>query len=184
MIYKTHVIFAESIAFSPFILEKIGILDSKYNIWNNYTTSELLIFMTILAVSALLPDLDEEKSWLSKKIPFISFFTGQLQHRGLTHYLITPIIIYLIGMQFISTENIIILQVVVLGWFLHILGDSFTKSAIPNGWFPLKKTFTLIPKAFRFKTYGTVEMIFLLPTLTIIYFYEVYLMVVNNGMSF
>jgi len=183
MIYKTHVIFAESIAFSPFILENLDIIDSKMNIWNNYSTMELAIFILILAISALLPDLDEEQSWLSRKIPFVSAFTGMLQHRGLTHYLITPILLYTIGIFIVSEDNLIIVQIITLGWFLHILGDSFTKSAIPNGWFPIKKTFTLIPKVFRFRTYGSVEMMLVLPVLTIIFAYEVYLMIASNGLN-
>jgi len=165
--------------FSPFILEKIELITEKQNFWNEYYAIELFIFMIILAISALLPDLDEENSWLSKKIPIISAFTGKLQHRGLTHYFIIPLIIYFGGIYIIPTSQHIILFIVVAGWVLHILGDSFTKSGIPKAFFPLSFTFGILPKPFRFRTYGFVEMKIVLPILFFIYLYEIYLIIDN-----
>ena len=172
MIYKTHVAFAEAIMFSPFILEKFGIITKETNIWNNFYLAEIAVFVLIIAIAALLPDLDEEESWLSKKIPFVSYFTGKLQHRGLTHYLITPILILLIGILVIPSTQYILLYIVVIAYTLHIVGDAFTKSGIPNGFYPLKIKFVMLPKAFRFRTYGFVERSIVLPLLTVIIIYE------------
>lgn len=183
MIYKTHVLFAESIIFSPFIFEKIDLIDGKSNFWNDYSIIELVIFMLVVSVTALLPDLDEEKSWLSKKVPFISFFTGKLKHRGITHYFITPILLFAILYFTISPENRIIVYLIISGWVLHIVGDSMTKSGIPNAFFPFKLSFYLFPKIFRFKTFGPTERYIVLPLFTFIFSYEIYLILAFNNFN-
>jgi len=184
MIYKTHILFAESVVFSPVIFEKLNIISADVNFWNNYSIIEIYIFMFIVAISALLPDLDEEEAWLSKKIPFVSYFTGKLAHRGLTHYFITPTILFLILFFTVSQDNMILVYLIIAGWVLHILGDSMTKSGIPKAFFPLKFGFYMFPKAFRFKTFGVIERHIVLPLFFFIYCYEVFLILSANNYNF
>ena len=61
-----------------------------------------------------------------------------------------------------------------MGWVLHIFGDSFTKSGIPNGYWPLKYKFVSMPKILRFVTNGDFERKILLPILSFIWLIEIF----------
>ncbi len=116
MIFRTHLIIA--LSFGLFI---IRFVDNK------------ILFMIMLIIGAIFPDIDSEKSYLGKSMMFrpVQFF---IKHRGIVHSL------------FFGSFAAMILALIypglgfgfLLGFFLHILADSFTREGVVP-LYPIKK---------------------------------------------
>ncbi len=168
MVYKTHMAFAV-LASEPIVY---------FLVTNNYinTMLGLTTFMGVLMFASIFPDIDEPQSRVSRYFPFnILSFTLSIfvRHRGFTHNFcgitILAIIPFLISL-FIFPFQISILYFLpwLIGYILHVIGDSMTLSGVTNffcgKWLFMKKQFTLraIPKFISFRTNSYKE--------TIIYF--------------
>jgi inner membrane protein len=82
-----------------------------------------LFFIIIFLIASLLPDIDHPGSKLGKRFKFLNMF---FQHRGFFHSLIAMVLFTFL----ISLINFNLAMAFFLGYILHLLLDSFTKSGI------------------------------------------------------
>ncbi len=94
-----------------------------------------------LAVGSLLPDLDHPQSAINRKIPIFGGILGRLfAHRGILHSIL-GILGWLVFLSFVAAvvsqalpaaHGAIahIISGLIIGYILHILADSFTKSGV------------------------------------------------------
>lgn len=173
MTYKTHVVFSTALAIP--IAYLFG-----------YEDMNLLAFLSFSALGSLLPDLDEEGSYIGRKIPIIPFFLKLfgVTHRGVTHIFISVLILFIV-LYFVQIKYPyeILLPIsfgVTLGYLFHLFGDMLTKGGIKNFYFPIsKKKGVLLPRAFRFYT-GSQQEFFIFIILFMIVVIEAFLFLGNN----
>lgn len=139
MMYYTHIAFG--LLLSLLYIE-IFIVENK------------LLFIFIVLLFSLLPDIDETKSKISRKNKLVSktinFFFG---HRGFFHTIWIPALLFLILILF--NVKIIIGIAVLIGYLSHLFLDAITRQGIRplypiynkriNGFF---KTNSIFEKAF------------------------------------
>ncbi|AWK84510.1 metal-dependent hydrolase [Photobacterium damselae] len=130
--------------------------------------------LPIVAVGALLPDLDCPNSLLGRRLPFISKPLAALQgdytnghafkhSRGVTHtiWLWLALYYFMFGFQpVLASLSVSMIYVVALlfGWGSHILGDMFTTNGVRVFW-PIP---TIVRMPFYFQTGSITEYIFTL----------------------
>lgn len=168
MMYKTHIAFAIlPVVIIESIIDKMSI------------PFELLVYCAI-TVGALLPDLDEENSYIGKKLPIFPMIYQMIgvKHRGITHQFIF-VVGLLILLQFLfanfntSITEKVIAYSFVYGYLMHLVGDMLTKGGIDSFFYPLSnKKGVLLPRYFRFYTGSIVEYIlfYLLSFLILVFF--------------
>ena len=85
-----------------------------------------------------MPDIDIHRSKMGSKFKFISRF---LTHRGITHTLLVPFLLYLLQV-WVTGKGIPVLPSLLfgfnVGWIVHIIADMFNKKGVPILW-PLTK---------------------------------------------
>lgn len=81
---------------------------------------------------SLAPDVDIEGSAASKRVPFLNKF---LKHRGITHTLLFPAILYGVMYQF-DFSLMVMSQIFgfMFGWLMHIFADLLNKKGVPLFW--------------------------------------------------
>lgn len=99
------------------------------------SATDTLTIGTVLAVGlgAVFPDIDEPHSWIGSRTRGISdFIKGFFGHRGLTHSLMGLFIVFLTMVLMVSFTPFspIIGLYFILGYLLHLVGDSFSKSGV------------------------------------------------------
>ena len=150
--YYTHLAFGFLVS-----LILIDILDINYK----------LLFILIIILFSIFPDIDERSSKIGKKYKFasriINFLFG---HRGFFHSIYIPLILYLI---FYSINNEIGIAILA-GYFSHLLMDAITRQGIR----PLYPIINIKVNGFV-KTNSLLEKIlFLVIILLILYFLLTY----------
>lgn len=115
-----------------------------------------------LILGSLLPDIDEPNSYIGRKFFLLSGpikAMNILEHRGITHYAIIPLITILIG-YIIKVDFLMWLGV---GILMHDIGDLLTKGGIDKFFYPFNEDkIGLLPREYRFYTNSYVEYIFIL----------------------
>ncbi|APC50357.1 hypothetical protein BME96_18925 (plasmid) [Virgibacillus halodenitrificans] len=89
-----------------------------------------------LSLGALFPDIDEPHSWIGVRTRGVSdIIKGLFGHRGITHSIAGLFLIFLTMILLVNIIDfpIAIAAYFVLGYFLHLIEDSFSKSGIK--WF-------------------------------------------------
>lgn len=122
MRYKTHLLTSTTITLAL----------------TEYTNLEpnILLFGGVL-IGSLLPDIDEENSFIGKRSLGISSIVHSIfGHRGFTHSLLAALLVFL---PYFFWEYTFLLGLS-LGYLLHIIGDFFSVSGVPLFWFFSKKT--------------------------------------------
>ncbi len=121
------------------------------------------IYIFIL-FGSVLPDLDEENSYIGRKLPLFSVITSSIfKHRTITHYFFIPLII--VFFAFVSNGlNRILLLSLSFGVFMHDVGDMLTKGGIIGFFFPFfpNTRVALLPRFFRFYTDSITEYMIIL----------------------
>lgn len=112
------------------------------------TTHQALLCIAGGIVGSLLPDIDHPKSWLGRRIPFISIpLSALVGHRGITHSMIALIVIQ--AMMLVAIYMLRqgqgswlapALTGVGIGYLSHLLADWLSNTGIPLLW-PNKKRF-------------------------------------------
>ena len=98
--------------------------------------------MLAVIAGALLPDIDHPKSWLGRRLWFISApLSLMIGHRGLTHSLLAVIVLGGALTVYGSLGSYLVASVCI-GYLTHMAGDFVTKGGIPVFW-PLKRRFAL-----------------------------------------
>lgn len=88
-----------------------------------FDPSNQILFLFIVVLSSLLPDVDEKSSKVGKKTKLLSFF---LEHRGITHSLLPLILVFFL----LSVFNSIYLWGVFIGYASHLLMDFLTPQGL------------------------------------------------------
>ncbi len=116
------------------------------------------VFGVVIAgviAGSLLPDIDEPESYIGKRFSALAEPINKLfGHRGASHYLIVPFIIFVCA-AFLSGTSSLFLWGLGFGYLFHILGDMMTLGGVYNALFPFgnkSKKYAILPKNFRFKT--------------------------------
>jgi len=132
MTFKTHVTTSLLIS-EAFLIITYPIFKNYYNLTN------LLFFFLIIIFSSLFPDIDEEKSTISKIMPGSIFIHKFFKHRGFTHnilglslftYLFYIFNIYVVGLNI--NDSIFFSLSFFLGYLIHLFGDLVTYAGIYN----------------------------------------------------
>ncbi|MDU7067186.1 MAG: metal-dependent hydrolase [Clostridium perfringens] len=131
--YKTHLSTSLNIAIPALVL-------------NNELS---LLTLTGVGLGSLLPDIDTPYSFIASRIKIISYpLSIFFKHRGGLHSIAPIILILSLG---ISLKTKFLLSIS-LGYFLHLLGDTFSKSGV-NWFWPFSKKDIKIPvKILTYKT--------------------------------
>jgi len=94
-----------------------------------------ILFISLVLLGSLLPDIDYPKSKISNKIPILPFLIKIIsKHRGIFHSLFAAIIISSILYLISPTASIALF----IGYLSHLIIDSLTKSGI-NFLYPFTK---------------------------------------------
>ena len=135
---------------------------------------EQMIFLGAVGFGVLLPDIDEPNSYIGRRFKFISIplkIFG-IKHRTFTHYLIFPLIVFLISL-FLSRIYQLIGFGLTLGILMHDIGDMLTKGGIKGFFYPFlrEKTIRILPKNLAFYTNSITEyiLIFILYLINILF---------------
>lgn len=86
------------------------------------------------ALGSLAPDIDHPRSWLGRRLPFISWpLAGLIGHRGITHSLIAVLaaVSAILWLPEIGAGLVVAFAV---GYLIHLLGDAMTASGVPFFW--------------------------------------------------
>ncbi len=118
MLAKTHLIFG--------LL--IGLLTFQYFEINKY------LFIFIVLLGAILPDIDEKDSYINKKLKISKIIGYIFKHRGFFHSLF---FVFLICLLFYYTLGPNYAYALLIGITSHLIADSLTKSGI-NFFHPFK----------------------------------------------
>jgi inner membrane protein len=151
--------------FKNMILNVIGVIPSNDILLFTYT-------LILISIGSLLPDLDHEKSYISRKLRItgLSWLVSNLKHRGPTHRLdynvyffggISVFIYYFFGGTDGGNPEYSFYTIPLLlgiGSVLHIFGDMHTKSGVKLFG---KRSWGLFPKKLRFSTSGGMENLWL-----------------------
>jgi len=117
---------------------------------NSFNLTDILIFFIVVVFSSLFPDIDEEKSTISKIFPGSFLIHKFFKHRGFTHnifgislftYLFYMFNIYIIGLN--SYDSLFFSLSFFLGYSMHLFGDLVTYAGIYNFFLFDKKTWKL-----------------------------------------
>lgn len=124
---KTHVICGTATMLAITILTASG-LDV-----GGHTYMPAVGLVTV-AAGSYAPDIDIPQSSLGRKFKFIS---KHLKHRGFTHTLVVPILLFLFT-AYITTIGIPLLPELLMGfgvgYIAHIVADMFNKKGVPLLW--------------------------------------------------
>ena len=161
MIFKTHMAFALNITIGLELANIIIIGNSYY---------EKVFFYSFLLLGSVFPDIDEPNSFIGKKFPIISdFLSFSFGHRGFTHFLIFPLLIFFGLYFFIDDECKPLLFAFCLGNLLHQVGDMLTNTGIKHYFYPLSDvSAVLLPRCLRFNTGMLFEKFVFLPLMVVV----------------
>jgi len=152
MTAKGHVLLAINLAIQPVMY-----------IYHTHSINIALLSFFVVVAASLLPDIDEPKSYIGHKFWFFAHFLKLLgvKHRTLTHWLITPLILVLIGANLNNAYFQFTLFSVAFGMLAHDVGDMLTKGGIHGFFFPLfpNSKIVLLPNFLLFETFSVAEMI-------------------------
>lgn len=114
----------------------------------NLNGLEAVLLLMGSTAGALLPDIDHPKSWLGRRIPFVSGpISAVFGHRGITHSLLAVMALALslrYGLaqwQLVDTRWGLLAVGVAAGYLSHIMGDFVTHGGVPLLW-PIKRRFS------------------------------------------
>ncbi|QST02969.1 metal-dependent hydrolase (plasmid) [Pontibacillus sp. ALD_SL1] len=117
MLAKTHV--ATSVLGSLALVDVLG---------GDHT---LLLYSGVM-LGALLPDIDEPKSYIGQRVPIIPHMIKKIfKHRGITHSFLMMAAFLIWAL----IEGHAFLWGLALGVTGHIIGDLFSKTGVPLLWF-------------------------------------------------
>lgn len=142
MMYKTHLSTSLNIAIPALA-------------WSNELS---IITLTGVGLGSLLPDIDTPNSFIGRRLKVISYPLSTIfKHRGFLHSLIPVILIFAFGLFLKS----LFIKAIALGYFLHLVGDTFSESGIK--WFlPFYSKDIKVPLSIlRYKTGGLKEYVIL-----------------------
>ncbi len=119
----------------------------------HFDTEKIIIIYFLIIFGSVLPDIDEENSYIGRRFMLISTITSTIfKHRTITHYLIFALAIAFTG--FFLPDYKYIFYSIAIGVLLHDCGDMLTKGGITGFFFPFfpNTRIVLLPRFLRFYT--------------------------------
>lgn len=118
-----------------------------------------------LGVGCLLPDIDQPQSFVGKRNKIFSKITNKtFGHRGATHSLLALILVLivltLLQAKYLTSAAHTLVFWTIVGYFLHLLEDYFSKEKVAWFW-PFKKKRKTKEQIFFYKTGGIEEFLLL-----------------------
>lgn len=87
-----------------------------------------ILFAVGVAIGSLLPDIDEPKSFIGRKLSFIAYPLKKIAgHRGLTHSFLACGVLYFLYSLYPSPFSLGLF----LGYACHLVGDFFSVRGVP-----------------------------------------------------
>lgn len=116
---------------------------SVWSVASQYTSLEPTAGgMLAVILGSLLPDIDHPKSWLGRRLWFISAPLSLLiGHRGLTHSLLAAAALTFMLIVYGEIAGYLVASLCI-GYLTHMAGDFVTKGGIPVFW-PVKQRFSM-----------------------------------------
>jgi len=117
---------------------------------NRLAMSDQSFCLGLVALGSLLPDIDDPRSWIGRKLWPVSMSLSSItRHRGPTHCLLACLAVFIcLAVAYWFYPKFALYYIAFgFGYFSHILGDFLTKEGVPLFW-PNKKRFRF-PWAFR-----------------------------------
>jgi inner membrane protein len=162
MTAKGHMLLASTLSFGGLCIVKKyfpAYLPSSY--------MSLLVSYSGVIIGSVLPDIDEENSYIGNRFKLFSIVISSLiKHRGITHYLITPVVMFLCTYYLLDNSNPFVklfLFSLCIGVLMHDLGDMLSNGGIRGFLFPLfpNTRIALLPSFLRFDTFSLTEYVFI-----------------------
>lgn len=123
MMFRTHLLFS---LFFYFLIIKIFSLNFS------------LVFMFLIAIGSILPDIDSPSSFVNRKYLFgigktVSLFSS---HRGFFHSVFGLVVFFIVAFILINFLKLSLFYAVAfsLGYFLHLVADSLNVSGVKWFW--------------------------------------------------
>jgi len=146
MTAKNHVATTFVIAITPALFYRERLI--------YFPTDILILILAGMILGSLLPDIDEENSYIGRKLKFFSSLVNfAIGHRTITHNIFVWCFVFAYGYYM----KIWFLVGVSIGSVLHILEDSATNNGVKWALKPIARRFAILPKHMRFKTDGNFE---------------------------
>lgn len=124
--------------------------------------ADMMLATGLILLGSVLPDIDEPRSFISRKFPLISRLTAIFfEHRGPTHFLFIPVLLFIAWAIF----GVMACGALGFGILMHHIGDMLTPSGICGYFYPFKKRFVMriLPKNYAIKTGSKLEFSVVLP---------------------
>lgn len=113
--------------------------------------SQALLFMTVAALSATLPDIDHPRAHLRQRLGCLGHIAfGWLRHRGPTHSITALTLVAIISLHFFPALAL----PVMLGYASHLVADLMTPRGLAVLWPVVGRVVWLLPRAFRITSGG------------------------------
>ena len=120
MLLRTHIVFSSLVALMLIDYLKI---------------QRQLLFMIVVLLFTLMPDIDEKTSFISKKIKISFLLRLFTSHRGIFHTVLIPFVLMIL---FYSINQKTVAFGILTGYVSHLFLDSITKRGIMP-LYPIKK---------------------------------------------
>ena len=165
MTAKGHVLLASALTLGGAVY-----LKSHYPIYLPSSISSIGAILGGIYLGSLLPDIEEPESYIGNKFKLFSIvIASMIKHRTLTHYLITPLLVFSLSLFLLVPYSFAQLFCVgiALGMLMHDIGDMLTNGGIRGFFFPFfpNTRIAILPSFLRFETFGFVEYLFILGVL-------------------
>lgn len=134
-------------------------------------------FLISVFIGSLAPDLDEEGSFLSRRVYVVSAIVSMMtDHRGITHTVTAITAFVMIGVVLLTLYDYSIMLLIgfMIGYIVHILGDMTTRSGVAVFHPFSNKKYYLLPRGYRLKTASKIEMYLIIPVMAIVMTIELY----------
>jgi inner membrane protein len=159
MIWRTHIVSSEAVALPLFYLAT-----PSPEIFAQY----LPIVASSVAFGAILPDIDDPKSRVGRRLLPIAIVVSMIfRHRTATHSLVIWGALFMLALALwlfvpaVPTTALLIAMGITAGCFLHILGDLMTTAPVRGALFPIgDKIFWILPRFMRFTVGSPLESVY------------------------
>ncbi len=136
-------------------------------------TESLNYFLAVLFIGSIFPDIDENGSYIGRRMIFVSLVLSLfIKHRGITHTILILLVYALIGIAlhahymygWISWTT----AGFILGNAIHIIGDMMTRSGVAILYPFYTGSLHLMPRPLRLRTGRIIEKAIVLPLFSLL----------------
>ncbi|NCB48818.1 MAG: metal-dependent hydrolase [Clostridia bacterium] len=180
MTAKGHVLLSSSLTLG-------GVLIANHLGYSLPSSPMVLLTLGVgIMFGTLLPDIDEDNSYIGQKFKMFSVvFSAFVKHRTFTHYLLLPLVLFTFAFFMMEQSSLsqLLIYAIAFGMINHDIGDMLTNGGIKGFFFPLfpNTRIAILPSFLRFDTFSLVEHFFIIFFLIPINSYFVFLLLKAYG---